>query len=95
MTAPTKYLQSDTVFSIVRKRKYLGPYGRMRTEKYTALVRPVDGEVHFNDVGFSHGFVHFADPVTGEKLGYCGVCYFEDNATPVADEIIGCTPTKP
>ena len=86
MTEPTKYLQSDTLFSIVRKRKYHGPTGRMRSETYTAIVRPVNGEDHFNDVGFSHGFVHFADPVTGANIGHSGVLYFEEHAIPLARE---------
>jgi hypothetical protein len=41
---------------------------------------PVNGEVHFNDLGFSQGIMHFADPLTKENLGWCGIQYFEDNA---------------
>lgn len=45
-------------------------------------VIPVDGEQEFNDVGMSHGFVHFKDPETGEYLGFCGTRHFEENAIP-------------
>jgi hypothetical protein len=48
--------------------------------KQSTLVRAVDGERHFNDIGISHGFVHFAEPETGKCLGFCGVCYFVSNA---------------
>lgn len=69
-----KYLQADTVFEIL-----------IRTKRNTKMIvcYPVNGEVHFNDVGFSAGIVHFADPLTKENLGWCGVQYFEDNANAV------------
>lgn len=43
----------------------------------------VNGETEFNDVGMSHGFVHFKDPVTGACRGFCGVSWFEEYAVPV------------
>jgi hypothetical protein len=63
-----KYLQSDTIFSFLKE------------DGTRICVVPVDGEVHYNDVGFSAGFVHFADPETGLKLGFCGIDRFETNA---------------
>ena len=69
-----KYLQSENVFVF-----------SIKGVKH--LVRPVNGEEHFNDVGFSHGIVHFADPQFGLKLGWSGVNYFEDNAKPISMEL--------
>lgn len=46
-------------------------------------VIPVNGETEFNDVGLSHGFVHFKDPVTGAKQGFSGIYWFLENATKV------------
>lgn len=67
---PEKHLQSDKVFEIKIKSKI-------------KTVVPVNGETHFNQLGLSHGFVHFADPITGEYIGYCGTQYFDDNAREV------------
>lgn len=64
---------------VYRLKRYQKP--RQRRGVYFQIVRPVDGEKHFNDVGRSHGFVHLADPKTGVCLGFCGVLYFERNAT--------------
>lgn len=36
-------------------------------------VRLVDGESNFNEPSVSHGFVHFADPITGKKIGFAGI----------------------
>jgi hypothetical protein len=47
------------------------------------VVRAVDGEKKFNDVGLSHGFIHFANPTTGECLGFSGAAWFVKNAKPV------------
>ena len=40
---------------------------------------PVNGEEHFNNVGMSHGIVHFKDPISGESNGFCGTSYFVKN----------------
>lgn len=61
-----KYLQSEKTFWVKMYNKQV-------------LIRPVNGEEHFNEPGFSHGFVHFVDPITGERLGCCGVTHFDDN----------------
>lgn len=68
-----KYLQTDKIFSVTMGK----------SKKKKILARPVNGEEHFNDVGFSQGFVHLADPITGECLGWAGVLYFEENAEEV------------
>ncbi len=93
-----KYEQEESIFEIPWKfyiacgfRNNGKPYG-IGGYKGKLKVRPVNGETHFNDVGFSHGFVHFADPKSGEKLGYSGVNWFEQNAeyvlTSIGDPII-------
>lgn len=46
----------------------------------TTEVRPVDGEEHFNEPGMPHGFVHFVDAQTGQRVGFCGTDYFDRNA---------------
>ena len=71
----TDYWPEDGVYMIKRYRE-----PRRRRGVYYQAVRPVDGEVAFNDLGRSAGFVHFADPDTGAKLGFCGVVYFHENA---------------
>jgi hypothetical protein len=80
-----KYLQQDKLFRIpIANPQRYGSRGRKLARTYTErVVRPVNGEEHFNDVGFSQGFVHYADPNTGEKLGWSGVQYFENHAVEV------------
>lgn len=68
-----KYEESNKLFQIMFKEQL-------------TTVRPVDGEAVFNEIGFSHGFVHFAHPETGAKLGWSGVQWFEENAKEVKDE---------
>lgn len=53
------------------------------------IVRTVDGEKEYNELGLSAGFIHYADPVTGEKLGHCGTSYFEHHSFDAAD-LAGC-----
>lgn len=66
----SKHLQSDKIFII-------------KTKNGTKIVKPVDGETHFNQLGLSAGWIHFSDPDTGENIGYCGISYFDDNATEI------------
>jgi len=60
---------------------YLGQVVKMpikktkRSKPVMTLVRLVDGEKVFNDAGISCGFVHFADPETGMKLGWAGATW--------------------
>ncbi len=82
-----KYLQECQKFrfpmpikSIVKRA------GRRKILGYEDIeVYPVDGEVYFNQPGFSHGFVHFKDAVTGEYRGFCGVSRFQEVAEPIYD----------
>jgi hypothetical protein len=57
---------------------------RLKVRGRTLVVRPVNGEEHFEEPGFSHGFVHLVDPVTGKRMGFCGIDYFEAHARQVA-----------
>lgn len=54
--------------------------------KYKQLtVRPFNGETTSKckrSPSWSHGFTHFEVKETG-SIGYCGVQFFADNATPV------------
>jgi len=58
-----------------RKKVY-----RVSMKEGIRLVKPVNGEKHFNEPSWSHGFTHFADPKTGKKVGFSGIQWFEDNA---------------
>ncbi len=64
-----KHLQSDKVFRM--------PSGK--------IVRPVDGETEFNQLGLSAGFIHFACPTTGINTGFCGTNWFDENAVEQED----------
>lgn len=68
-----KYLQSKSIF-------------RITTKNGTKIVRPVDGETHFGQLGLSAGFIHFADPETGGNIGYCGTNYFDENAEEICSD---------
>lgn len=83
MTPP--HLRSDRTFIIDVHHRQYGSRGRLlkTRRKVPTEVRPVNGETHFNDVGLSQGFIHFAHPKTGERLGFCGVNYFDENAIEV------------
>ena len=63
------------------KRVVLGSLYCVRlSDGKVRMVRAVDGEKEFSEPGMSHGFVHFADPVTGKRLGFSGVSWFAKNA---------------
>ena len=54
--------------------KMLGDVVTVTIEDKPVTVRLVNGEVAFNQLGMSAGFVHFADPYYSEIcLGYGGV----------------------
>ena len=55
-------------------------------EKYIFI--PVNGEEFFNDVGLSHGGVHFMCPNTGKVIGHCGIHHFEKNVKVIGWKII-------
>lgn len=76
-TNPAKHLQSNKVFTIKQ------PQNDRRRKWKIITVRPVDGEGCYDQLGLSAGFIHFADPETGDCLGWCGVTYFDDNAIEV------------
>ena len=55
-------------------RNMLGDIVTVTIEGEPVKVRLVDGEVVFNQLGMSAGFVHFADPYYSEIcLGFGGV----------------------
>lgn len=40
----------------------------------------VDAEETFGTLGLSAGFIDFADPITFERLGACGIFWFSEHA---------------
>lgn len=52
---------------------------RVEFEGKVRVVRPVDGEIWFDEPGLSHGFVHMVDE-DHERVGFCGVDWFDRNA---------------
>jgi len=55
-------------------------YKLMISDKKHDIVIPFNGE-KIEQVGISHGFVHYVNLSSGNHKGFCGVAYFEDNAT--------------
>jgi len=51
-----------------------------KTTKRTSVVIPVDGEVEYNQLGLSAGLVHYKDVISGKRIGYCGICHFEEHS---------------
>ncbi len=80
-TNPKKHLQSNKVFTIKQ------PQTDRRKRWKTLTVRPVDGEECYDQLGLSAGFIHWADPDTGNCLGFCGVTHFDENAIEVDNPV--------
>ena len=79
-------LGSLYVIPVAPKTRRRLPYGSKPTKNWPRItIIAVDGETEFNDVGMSHGFVHFKDPYNGSRRGFCGVSWFEEYAVPVTE----------
>jgi len=52
-------------------------------ENKEVIIRAVDGETEFKQMGLSQGFIHFANPYTGSYMGFCGVEWFKEHAKQV------------
>lgn len=74
------------IFSRIRGYIKRGKVVRVVDERNSIAILgiPVDAETeHLTNkkfkpgIGVGSGYLTFKDPVTGERVGACGVCYFE------------------
>lgn len=79
-------------------KKYLDRYTvyHLPMNGQEIVCMPVNGEAHYEEPGFSHGFVHLAHPKNGVKLGFCGIDYFEQYAQRLCtwEQYLDLGPTK-